>query len=101
MSMRAGAALALAPLPLLAGACRRAPPPAGARECLLVTVDTLRDDFVSAYGSGLGATTHLDRLAAEGALFENHYAVVSHTCPSHATLFSGLFPREHGLLANG
>src|SRR5579864_1762466 len=37
---------------------------------LLITLDTTRADHLSAYGYRLGRTTHLDRLAAEGVLFE-------------------------------
>ena len=36
---------------------------------LLVTIDTLRADHVGAYGSALGATPTIDRLAREGLRF--------------------------------
>ena len=41
---------------------------------VLVTIDTLRADHLGAYGSRTVRTPHLDRLAAEGALFERAYA---------------------------
>jgi glucan phosphoethanolaminetransferase (alkaline phosphatase superfamily) len=37
---------------------------------VLVVLDTLRADHVSAYGYGRDTTRHLDGLAAEGVLFE-------------------------------
>jgi arylsulfatase A-like enzyme len=70
-------------------------------EALLITVDTLRRDYLSCYGAPAPLTPELDRLAATGAQFLNHYTVMSHTAPTHATLFTGLHPREHGLRKNG
>jgi arylsulfatase A-like enzyme len=34
-------------------------------------------------------------------LFETAYAPMATTTPSHATMFTGLLPREHGLIKNG
>lgn len=70
-------------------------------DVLLVTVDTLRADYVSALGYPRPTTPHLDRLAAEGVLFARHYTTSSQTGPAHASLFSGLMPGEHGLVKNG
>jgi len=83
----------------LVAAC--APEPERKPDILLVTLDTLRSDFVSAYGYPRKATPRLDALAAEGALFENHFTTIATTAPAHATLFTGLFAREHGLTKNG
>ena len=68
---------------------------------LLVTVDTLRRDHVSAYGLAFGRTPAIDALANAGAIFERHYTVVGLTEPTHVTMFSGLYPREHGVRRNG
>jgi arylsulfatase A-like enzyme len=73
------------------------PPP----DVLFVTVDTLRHDYVSAYGHLDGTTPTLDRMAREGALFENSRSVTSITGPVHTSLFSGLYPRAHGVNRNG
>ena len=71
-------------------ACSRAgrtaaafPPPS----VLIVSIDTLRADRVGAYGSQLGATPNLDRLAARGAVFENAFTTAPLTLPAHASLF--------------
>jgi len=68
---------------------------------LLVTIDTLRADRVGAYGSALGATPTLDRLAAEGVRVERAYAHVPLTLPSHATILTGLYPFANGVRDNG
>lgn len=95
-------ALAAACLALLvAGALWLALRPARPPNILLVTIDTLRADRCSAYGYPRPTTPHLDRLAQEGVLFEAAYAPMATTGPSHASMFTGLPPRSHGLLKNG
>jgi arylsulfatase A-like enzyme len=90
---------ALSALALLAlAACSRG---SGFRTVVLVTIDTLRADHVGAYGYPRPTTPFLDSLAAGGVLFEAAYASSSHTAPSHATMFTGLYPEEHGVLQNG
>ena len=68
---------------------------------VLVTIDTLRADHLGCYGYSRPTSPFLDRLAAEGALFENAYSSISHTTPAHATLFTGLYPAQHRVLRNG
>jgi arylsulfatase A-like enzyme/Flp pilus assembly protein TadD len=68
---------------------------------LVVTLDTTRADRVGAYGSQDVETPALDRLAAEGALFEQAMAVAPLTLPAHASIFTGRFPPEHGVRDNG
>ncbi len=45
-------------------------------------------------------TPHLDRLAREGALFENMFATTSLCSPSRASFLSGLYAHSHGVLNN-
>jgi len=61
----------------------------------LILIDTLRADHLSCYDYSRPTSPRLDRLAAEGTLFENAYASSSWTVPSIATLFSGLYPSAH------
>ena len=68
---------------------------------LLITLDTTRADHIGCYGWTNALTPALDRLAAEGVLFENAYATVPLTLPSHSTIMTGLLPPEHGLRVNG
>jgi arylsulfatase A-like enzyme len=91
--------------PVRDAAARPSPDPAASADPLppvvLVTIDTLRADHVSAYGYPRPTTPNLDALAAAGARFEAAYAVSSTTLPSHATLFTSRDPGEHGVLKNG
>ncbi len=73
---------------------------APARHLVLVTIDTLRADRLGAYGNQDAATPHLDRLAREGALFSEAAVAVPLTRPSHATIFTGLDPADHGIRDN-
>jgi arylsulfatase A-like enzyme len=59
-------------------------------------LDTTRFDAVSAYGGIAGTTPTFDGLAAQGVLYTQAYAQAPWTLPSHATLFTGLLPSEHG-----
>jgi choline-sulfatase len=83
----------LASLALLAAAA--APP-----NLLVVTIDTLRADRVSAYGFAAGTTPALDAVAREGILFEDAVVHAPLTRPSHASLFTGRLPFEHGIRDN-
>lgn len=68
---------------------------------LLLCTDQQRFDAVGAYGNAHIDTPHLDRLAADGVLFENCY-VQSPVCgPSRASLMTGRYVPSHGLYANG
>ncbi|MBA3671561.1 MAG: sulfatase [Gemmatimonadaceae bacterium] len=58
---------------------------------LLILVDDLRPE-IGAYGSARAVTPHLDRLAAQGMLFERAYTQVAVCAPSRAALLSGLRP---------
>jgi len=83
---------------------RRAPWRTGAAaplNLLLVTLDTTRADHLGCYGRGRARTRHLDRLAAEGVRFEQALAPAPITLPSHASIFTGLLPFEHGVRNNG
>jgi arylsulfatase A-like enzyme len=71
-----------------------------ATNVLLIVIDTLRADHLGAYG-GSARTPNLDRLASSGVRFENAYSTVPITVPSHATMFTGMLPREHGVRNNG
>jgi len=92
-------ALLFAPRPdaPLAGAV----PPAGARDVLLVTLDTTRADHLSCYGYPRGTTPAIDRVARRAAVTERAYAPIPLTNPSHVSMLTGAIPREHGVLNNG
>jgi arylsulfatase A-like enzyme/Flp pilus assembly protein TadD len=67
---------------------------------ILLSVDTLRADHLSCYGSDSTSTPHFDRLAREGVLFEDVSTVAPTTLPAHASLLTGVFPMHHGARDN-
>ena len=78
-------------------ALRSLPPAAvGAPNILVIVVDTLRADHLSAYGYARETSPNLDRFASQGVLFENAISAASWTLPSHASLVTGRYPSEHG-----
>ena len=76
--------------------------PARGRGCnvLLITLDTTRADRLGCYGFDKAATPALDGLAARGTLFEHAFTCAPLTLPAHVTMFTGLYPPEHGLRLN-
>jgi arylsulfatase A-like enzyme len=64
-----------------------------------IVVDTLRADHVSCYG-GEVSTPNIDSVAASGIRFERAYSPIPITGPSHASMFTGLYPSEHGVRNN-
>jgi choline-sulfatase len=84
----------LASLALLAAAATSAP------NLLVVTIDTLRADRVGAYGFPLATTPAMDAIARQGVLFEDAIIHAPQTRPSHASLFTGRLPFEHGIRDN-
>lgn len=68
---------------------------------LLVTLDTTRADRLGCYGYIGGKTPNLDALARGGVLFQNVYAQVPLTLPSHCSIMTGTTPVSHGVHNNG
>lgn len=73
--------------------------PSAEQNILLVTIDTLRGDALSAYG-GPAQTPAIDALANHGArfTFAHSHAVV--TLVSHTSILTGQLPYEHGMRDN-
>ena len=63
---------------------------------LWILIDTARRDHVSPFGS-LAETPAIERLAAQGVLFEDAVTVVPKTPQSVASFFTGRYPIHHGL----
>ncbi|MEW5901354.1 MAG: sulfatase [Acidobacteriota bacterium] len=79
-------------------ACGRQAKP---RNFLLITLDTQRADYISAYNPGNASTPHIDLLAREGLLFRNAYSLIPITLPSHASLFFSEEPHRIKNYNNG
>ncbi|MBI4514431.1 MAG: sulfatase [Deltaproteobacteria bacterium] len=63
---------------------------------VLVVLGGVRADHLSCYGYSRPTTPFLDQVAREGVRFQRSFATASWSLPSHASLFTGLFPSSHG-----
>lgn len=68
---------------------------------ILITIDTLRADYLSCYKKNNAQTPNIDMLAGEGVIFEKCIAQSPLTLPSHTTILSGTYPLYHGVQDNG
>ena len=66
---------------------------------ILVTIDTLRADRLSIYGSDV-KTPNMDGLAEDGVLFTNASTTVPFTFPAHSSIMTGTYPPFHGVREN-
>jgi arylsulfatase A-like enzyme len=64
---------------------------------LFIVIDTLRADFLSCY-SNLAKTPNIDDIARKGIKFNNAFSTSDFTAPSFLSIFSGLYPSEHGMI---
>jgi arylsulfatase A-like enzyme len=82
---------------LAASGCAR---PSGRPNVVLISLDTTRRDHLSLYGYPRLTTPRLERFAAGSLVFERAVAQLTLTSPSHASIFTGLYPHSHGVGAN-
>jgi N-acetylglucosamine-6-sulfatase len=83
-----------------AGASSGAERPAERPNVLVVLIDDLRWDEFGAAGHPYAETPAIDRLAAEGATFENAFHAVPLCSPNRASLLTGQYPSRHGIIDN-
>jgi choline-sulfatase len=67
---------------------------------ILISIDTLRSDHLPAYGYSRIETPALDRLRSDSILYQHAYSHCPLTLVSHASIFTGLLPAEHGIRDN-
>lgn len=70
--------------------------PATLPNVLLVTLDTLRADYLNCYGNQVVQTPVLDSLADDGILFESAFAQAPYTTPSHCSIMTSTYMSQHG-----
>lgn len=70
-------------------------------DILLVTVDTLRVDRVSAYGYERPTTPNIDALLERGVRFDQARTVEPLTTPALASMLTSRYPHVHGATRNG
>jgi arylsulfatase A-like enzyme len=85
---RCAAAFAL----VFAFGCGEAKPP----NIVLVSLDTTRADHLGVYGYAKPTSPKLDAFAERAVVYERAYSTSSWTLPTHASIFTGLLPMQHG-----
>jgi arylsulfatase A-like enzyme len=68
----------------------------GPANVLFVVMDTVRKDRLTVYGHDRPTTPGLAAFAEEAAVYEGAVAQAPWTLPVHASMFTGLYPGEHG-----
>jgi arylsulfatase A-like enzyme len=64
-------------------------------DVIFLVLDTQRADRLSCYGYPLETSPHLDAFAADAMLFSRAIAPAQWTIPSHASMFTGVYPSVH------
>ena len=67
---------------------------------LFLYADQHRADVMGCAGNDVVVTPHLDRLAAEGVRFDQAWTESPVCQPARASLLTGRFPSDHGVLGN-
>lgn len=63
-----------------------------------VVLDAVRPDHLSCYGYPSETSPNIDEIAEKGVLFENAFSASPWSPDSHASMFTGLYPSNHGVL---
>ena len=92
-----GAMGSLFGLPLLEGC---SPTAEGPPNILFIFSDDHACQAISAYGSRINRTPNIDRIAHEGALFENSFCTNAICAPSRAVVLTGKFSHVNGKIDN-
>ncbi|HZW32659.1 MAG TPA: sulfatase, partial [Isosphaeraceae bacterium] len=71
-------------------------PASSAPNLLWIVMDTVRADHMSLHGYGRPTTPQLEAWARQGICFDQARSAAPWTLPSHVTMFTGLWPFEHG-----
>ncbi|MFA9416675.1 sulfatase [Natrinema sp. HArc-T2] len=66
-------------------------------DVLFLVLDSLRKDRVSAYDHDRETTPTLSALSTYATRYENAFTPAPWTLPSHTSMFTGVFPSEHGV----
>jgi arylsulfatase A-like enzyme len=82
----------------LLGCKAGSPPPPRTPSIIVILIDTLRADYIGAYGFDGDVSPFLDRFAAESTLYEHCNSQSPSTLPSVASLFTSLHPSAHGVV---
>lgn len=85
-----------------AGTGQRGVPASTAKpNVVLISMDTVRADHTSLYGYERDTTPHLREWAASATLYARAIATSDFTLPTHASMFTGMYPEWHGAFNDG
>jgi arylsulfatase A-like enzyme len=73
------------------------PQPAVRPNFVFILTDDQRFDSLGCVGNSIIQTPNIDRLAARGVLFRNHFVTTPICCVSRASIFTGQYERRHGV----
>ncbi|MCW5978108.1 MAG: sulfatase-like hydrolase/transferase [Bryobacteraceae bacterium] len=65
---------------------------------VLIVMDTVRADHTSLHDYSRDTTPKLREFAKEAVVYKRAMAPANYTLPSHASIFTGLYPRGHGAI---
>ena len=68
---------------------------------VIISIDTLRADYLGCYGNEIVSTPYIDALAEQSILFEQHISNSPTTLNSHTSLMTGTYAHTHGVARNG
>lgn len=71
------------------------------KNLLFITADQWRGECLSALDHPTVKTPHLDSLATEGVVFQNHFAQCTPCGPSRASIYTGMYLQNHRSTQNG
>lgn len=66
-------------------------------QILIISIDAMRPDHLSCYGYDRPTTPAIDSVARDGIRFTRAYTQANWTKPAIASLFTGLYQRNHGV----
>jgi len=68
---------------------------------ILILIDAVRARNLGCYGYDIETSPNIDKIAEEGIVFENCFSCTNTTDSSLTTIFSGLYPFNHGITTHG
>jgi len=71
------------------------------KNLLIIMADQLRKDYLGCYGNEYVRTPNIDMLASCGVQFDNCFVNNPICMPNRMSIFTGLYPRSHGMWTNG
>jgi arylsulfatase A-like enzyme len=77
---------------------REAAPSAARPNVVVVMIDTLRPDHLECFGHSAKNSPFLSQLARNGVAFSRAWSSSTWTAPATASLFTSLYPTQHGVL---